>query len=297
MANNSGPNTPITANQVPDHSILDINGKQTYLGNGYILPAPPNGFTLSGTAEVPIALIRNPVTSGAGKALFLYQRKLASTDTTIVRFYSNPTVSNIGIQTIGLVADVSGSLNNTYFLLNDANNVHKYYVWFNINSAGTDPAIPGRTGVPITGATNASAATLGGAVATAIAALNSTNSFTTSGTTTVTVTNKVAGPSTAMVDGAAPTGFTFTQTAGLGAQTVALNLRPASTNTSVSTCYLNPAPSNNGTFVAVLAAVVEIETISDVIFILDPGQSLLVTAKTSASPPVLVFQENIWYEL
>ena len=126
------------------------------------------------------------------------------------------TSTTLGAQTIALVNDVSGSLNNKYFLLNDAGDVNKYYVWFDINGAGVDPAIVGRTGVPITGATNATAATLGTAMASAIAALNSTNSFTTAGTSTVTVTNKVAGAFTAAVDGAAPTGFTFAQTVGTG---------------------------------------------------------------------------------
>lgn len=114
-----------------------------------------------------------------------------------------------GVQTVALIADVSGSLNSKYFLLNSGNDTNKYYVWFNINSAGVDPLIAGRTGVPITGTTNASAATLGTAVASAVAALNSTNDFTTSGTSTATITNKVAGGFARMVDGTAATGFTF----------------------------------------------------------------------------------------
>lgn len=284
---------PGTQFQIPEHSILDINGKQTYLGNSFILPANPDGLSVTGT-EVPVALIQNSVSNT--KSLFLYQRKLASTDQTIVRFYLNPTVATHGIQTIGLVADSSGSLNSKYFLLEDANGVHKYYVWFNINSAGVDPAVPGRTGVPIIGATNASAATLGAAVATAIAGLNSTNSFTTSGTSTVTVTNKATGGFTPMTDGTATTGFTFTVTAGLGLQATPVNLRSGSATTSISTCYLNPVPSANGTFISTIVSVVSIETVSDVIFIIDPGTSLLVTAQGPMSGS-LVFQENIWYEL
>lgn len=117
-----------------------------------------------------------------------------------------------GIQTIALVADSGGSLNNKYFLLSDVSTTNKYYVWFNINGAGVDPAIPGRTGVPIVGATNASAATLGAAVVTAVNALNSSNSFQASGTSTVTIQLKQAGPFTAMTDGTAATGFTFAVT-------------------------------------------------------------------------------------
>lgn len=118
---------------------------------------------------------------------------------------------------------VSSNLNSKYFLLSDANDAHLYYVWINVNSQGVDPAIAGRTGVPIAVAAGASAGTIGTAIASAVAALNATNSFTTSGTTTVTITNKVTGPYTPMADGTTGTGFTFAQTAGSG--TTAVNLK------------------------------------------------------------------------
>jgi hypothetical protein len=135
-----------------------------------------------------------------------------------IRAVSTPT--GAGAQTIVVAADVAGSLNSKYFLLNDGTNANKYYVWFNVNSAGVDPAIAGRTAVPIALATGDSAATVGTAVASAIAALNSTNSFTTSGTTTVTVTNKVAGPFVPMSNGTASPGFTFAVTAPTGTTVV-----------------------------------------------------------------------------
>lgn len=119
-----------------------------------------------------------------------------------------------GTQTVHPVPDVAGSLNSTYFLLQDEASVHLYYVWLNVNSAGVDPMIAGRTGVPIAVATGATASTIGTAIASAVAALNSTNSFDTSGTTTVTITNKTAGPFMPITDGATPTGFTFMVTAG-----------------------------------------------------------------------------------
>src|ERR1700733_2564833 len=51
------------------------------------------------------------------------------------------------IQTITTVADVSGSLNSTYFTVYSAGNLQGFYVWFNINSAGVDPAPAGLTGI------------------------------------------------------------------------------------------------------------------------------------------------------
>lgn len=147
------------------------------------------------------------VTSGASALL-----TVANMAYRWVRAVWTPTAA--GVQTIGVVADVAGSLNNKYFLLQDANNAHLYYVWINVDSTGVDPMIAGRTGVPIAIAAGDSAAAIGALITTAIAALNSTNSFTASGTSTVTVTNKVAGPFVPMTDGAAHTGFTFSVTSG-----------------------------------------------------------------------------------
>lgn len=129
----------------------------------------------------------------------------------------------ISAPTLGVVSN----LNSTYFLLQDEASVHSYYVWMNVNSQGVDPLIAGRTAVPIAIAAGASAATIGTALASAIAALNSSNSFTTSGTTTVTVTNKTAGPFVPMTDGTAPTHFTFAVTAG-GSSTIVVNMNALS---------------------------------------------------------------------
>lgn len=115
-------------------------------------------------------------------------------------------------QTVTTVADVAGSLNSTYFLLSSINTTTKaqknFYVWFNINSAGVDPAIAGRTAIPITGATNVSANTLATSIRTALNAL--TGDFTAAGAgAAVIITDVAPGPVTAAADGAAPTGFTF----------------------------------------------------------------------------------------
>lgn len=127
------------------------------------------------------------------------------------------TPTSVGTQTVTTVADVSGSLNSKYFLLDDAGSAHKYYVWFNINSAGVDPLVAGRTAVPITGATNVSANTLATSLRVAIAALNGAASFSTGGANAaVIITNLAVGAFVPAVDGAAPTGFTFATSADVG---------------------------------------------------------------------------------
>ena len=165
-----------TSKQVPDHSIMDFYNKQAYLGNQFVLAI---NSAISSTSETPYLLLQNP--SSNKISLFQNYRRLLSRSATIscyLNFYANPTIAAHSAQTVALVADFGGSLNSTYFLLNSANNTNKYYVWFNINSAGIDPLVAGRTAIPVAGATNANAATLGAAMATAIGTTVASADFT-----------------------------------------------------------------------------------------------------------------------
>ena len=58
---------------------------------------------------------------------------------------------------IEYAADIAGSLNNTYFNVYSARDAVQYYVWYNVNAAGTDPT-PGGTGIEIALSTNDPAA-------------------------------------------------------------------------------------------------------------------------------------------
>lgn len=74
---------------------------------------------------------------------------------TSIDFLYDQTKGKYKIQT---VADVAGSLNNTYFLLDTAQEAKKYYVWYNVGATGTDPMVAGRTGIAVPIAFNDSAA-------------------------------------------------------------------------------------------------------------------------------------------
>lgn len=87
---------PLTQTQLPMEAILDIFGKQTYLGNSFSLPQ--TGKALANTNEAPIAVIKNP--SGSGKSLFLSGFSFVSDlNTTLIRFYINPTLNVAGSTT------------------------------------------------------------------------------------------------------------------------------------------------------------------------------------------------------
>lgn len=110
--------------------------------------------------------------------------------------------------TVLCVADSSGSLNNLYFTLGTAGNATAtHYVWLNVNSAGTDPAPTGLTGIEVAVATDASAATVAAAVQAAVEAIDGFNTKVSSAT--VTIENAEIG--LGMADDAGSTGFTITQ--------------------------------------------------------------------------------------
>lgn len=287
-----------SAAQNPDRSIMDINGRQTYLGNTFVLPL--NGATVNADGsgdEEPISLITNPL--GNKKTIFIFQETASATDACIVRYYGAPTVTGFGTQTVALVADSGGSLNDTYFLLSSLDNEFQYYVWFDINSAGTDPAVPGLTGVRVNAATNASAATIGGAMVTAINAMIDPP-FHATGTSTVTLVSTVTGGFLPAKDGPSghATGFTFTVTGGLGEPTTPVSLRPANGNTSTAECYLSPVPTSNGTFLlSLLSNIISVN--STTMYVLDPGQTLLITAQLlNAGDGVQeLFNTTVWFEI
>src|SRR5262249_43520699 len=118
---------------------------------------------------------------------------------------------------VTFVGDSSGSLNSTYFTFNSAGDLYGFYVWFNINSAGVDPAPAGRTGIEVDGATGASASTLATAAIAAInanatAAAQLTASAGASGH--IIITNKGYGGATDAANGTASPAFSFAVTQG-----------------------------------------------------------------------------------
>ncbi len=114
------------------------------------------------------------------------------------------------VTTLQFIADVSGSYNNKYFYIYSAKDATGYYVWFNVNSAGVDPAISGKTAVPIAIATNASADTIATAVKVALDALADFGASVV--TDTVTVTNASGGNTTDATNAGSVPSLTITVT-------------------------------------------------------------------------------------
>ncbi len=284
-----------TARQIPDHAILDAYNKQAYLGNQY-------SATLAstvGTGETNLLLLNNQTSKIAGSGIALFQNLLrvienTAAHTVIVNAYLNPTIA-VGAQTIVTLADSSGSLNSTFWTFYNTAGTG-YYVWYNINSAGVDPAPAGLIGIAVAGATNAANTVIATNTSAAI------NTAAVPGITasiaghTVTLTNSIIAPFKAAADGSAATSFTFAVTAGSGTPVTPVNLRPAYGNNSIAQISSTPVSSANGTLVDSISAPALAVNLSSLLRILDAGQSLLITSIASASSTSIstILQ---WYEL
>ncbi len=116
------------------------------------------------------------------------------------------------IFTVTTVADVAGSLNNTYFVFYSANDATKYYAWFD-DGVGVDPAVPGGIGIQVT-------YTIGDSDTTIATALQGAATVAVAGDLSISVVGAVVtfnavtayGTMTDVADGAAPTGFAFNVT-------------------------------------------------------------------------------------
>lgn len=152
------------------------------------------------------------------------------------------------IVNITAAADVSGSKNSTFWTFNSAGNAYGFYVWYNINSAGVDPAPAGLTGIEVDGATGATAATLATATIAAINASAAANPYVvaTAGTSGhLILTNTQYGSLTAAANGTASYGASFSVTqAGSDGVPAASGLSIViKQNSTVKATYAFPSPT------------------------------------------------------
>lgn len=120
------------------------------------------------------------------------------------------------VNTVTCVADIAGSLNSTYFLFSAMNtgggSQTNYYVWYNVNEAGVDPAVPGKTGIMVALATGAIDTDVATATRSAITAASTGKVTITGATVDVIITGNFMGDATSASDGTAATNFVFVNT-------------------------------------------------------------------------------------
>lgn len=216
----------VTKNSTGNHSSETIT---------YVAPGSPMVNTGISSASVGYALIEleynytriyagpsNIVSPSTGNTI-----AINSTSLTVGQPYIIASVGHAadGTVTIAPVADVSGSLASTWFRLYDSYG-NTFIIWFSVSGVGQAPVGVSGTLVQQSISTNDSASTIGTALVVTIENLlaqtpqnpgaPAVDSFTASGTSTVTVVSTQANPHGplpgAPADGAIPTGFTFAVT-------------------------------------------------------------------------------------
>lgn len=164
-------------------------------GDGYTNPNPAAGYALiqmkqnfnSYTGGFS-GFVSPPIVSGIN---------ISGSSMTSGKPYTIATVGAVPAATftIAPIADVSGALAGKYLTMTDISG-NNFLIYFIVSGVGVQPqltgALNGYLASPLTFATGASAATIGGDLATLIGQLNGGVSFTATGTTTVTVTNALA---------------------------------------------------------------------------------------------------------
>ncbi len=151
------------------------------------------------------------------------------------------------IVNVTAAADTAGSKNSTWWKFYSAGDAYGYYVWYNINSAGVDPAPAGLTGIAVAGATGATAATLATATIAAIVASPAASYVTASAGASghLILTNLQYGALTAAANGTASYGasFSVTQAGSNGTPDVSNLVANISNNSVVAATFAFPSPT------------------------------------------------------
>lgn len=151
------------------------------------------------------------------------------------------------ITNVTCAADSTGSKNSTWWKFYSAGDAYGYYVWYNINSAGVDPAPAGLTGIEVAGATNASAATLATATIAAIVASTAATYVTASAGTSghVVLTNVQYGDCSSAANGTASYGasFSVTQAGSFGVPAASGLVAQVYKNSTLQATYAFPSPT------------------------------------------------------
>lgn len=137
---------------------------------------------------------------------------VAVNDTATIAGFEFTCIDGKEVTLVTCVADIASSLNNKYFTFFSAGNVTKYYVWYNVDAAGTDPAVTSATGIEVAIAAGATDEDVADATATAITAIASADVTAETDThEVVIISNLIPGATTNAANGAggASAGFMY----------------------------------------------------------------------------------------
>jgi len=169
------------------------------------------------------------------------------------------TVGVAEVHSVDTVADTAGSLNNTYWVVYETPDT-AYYVWYNVNAAGTDPVpaapvgVTSWTGIEVAIATNATAPAVATATQSAIQASTYDGGVAIT-TNALTITNANPGNVVDVADGASATGFTFaTDTQGTDVTAAGVLIDAAKLSGGAGTIAVGAGSTNEGGYIAAVEA-------------------------------------------
>lgn len=143
--------------------------------------------------------------------------------------YYRGTTPHISIVTA--VADVAGSLAGKYFLIYSSPDQQAYYVWYQVNGVGADPAVANAVGIEVDVQTNDSAALVALATRLTINASQGTKFTCQNDGANITITTKQLGTTTNSAVGTS--GFSISNTAGAQETTNTITLTYDSANNPI----------------------------------------------------------------
>ena len=137
---------------------------------------------------------------------------VAAGDTAVIEGSTITAVDKKEKTQITCVADNTSSLNDTYFTfyVQAATTPTAYYAWYNVNGAGTDPAVAAKTGIEVAIVEDDTADAVALATRTALSAALGATATIAGATDKVIIRNALTGSVTDAANGAASPGFTFT---------------------------------------------------------------------------------------
>lgn len=130
-----------------------------------------------------------------------YLKVVAVTDSTHLRLEDAAALNYAGlpeITEVTAIADVSSSLDGTYFTIHSAADATDYYVWFDVDAGGNDPAPGGMTGIAVSISADDDAETVATAIASAVDA--NADFLASASDDLVTITNAAVGATTDAAD-------------------------------------------------------------------------------------------------
>lgn len=156
----------------------------------------------------------------------------------------------------------ASNLNSSYWVFYSASDATKYYMWYNVNGEGVDPAVASATGIAVTLSAGAVANTVASSSRAKFLLSPLSSDFTESGATDKIIPRCVSvGTTTDTEDGTAATGFTFS-TLVQGGSVSSVQFQLTASDDSDASALKSLINAQTSTLVPLVVATVDSDTVT-----------------------------------